>query len=103
MVTISALMLIACAATFFFRGYQIRYRCRYDLIPGSRSRVLRDQAAWCRLFGALTLLLGAALLLTALATLAFPAMSREIAVVFCGVLLLAWGPATTSLARYERG
>ncbi len=102
MVTVSAFMLIACAATFLLRGYQIRYQSRYDLVPGLAARGLRDQASWCRLFGTLILLLGAGFLLTALAALAFPSLAREIAAVFCGLLLLLWGPATTSLQRYER-
>ena len=101
MVTVSAVILIVCAATILCRGYQIRYQSRYDLIPAMSARGLKDQAAWCRLFGILMVLLGAGFLVTALAALACPAAAREIAAGFCGILLLAWGPATTSLARYE--
>ncbi len=102
MITICAIMLIACAATFLVRGYLIRYRSRYDLITTLSSRELVDTVAWCRLLGMLKLLLGASFLLVAMAALAYPAASREIAVAFSATLFLSWGPALTALQRYER-
>jgi len=102
MVTVSAFMLIACATGFLFRGYQIRYRSRYELISSLGSRDLKDPVAWCRLLGTLKLLLGTGFLFTALAALAYPALSREIAAIFCAALFLCWGPALTALQRHER-
>lgn len=102
MVTVSAFMLIACATAFLFRGYQIRYGSRYDLIISLRSRELKDPVAWCRILGMLKLLLGAGFLFVALAALAYPGMSRQIAAIFCAALFLCWGPALTALERHER-
>lgn len=101
MVTVSAFMLIACAAFFLWRGYQIRCHDRYDLIAGLKSRELRNPVAWCRLVGLLQLVLGSGFLLVALLALAFPTLSREIATVFCATVLLAWGPLLSALQRYE--
>ena len=102
MVTVSAFMLMACATTFLIRGYQIRYRSRYDLIVSLSSRELKDPVAWCRTLGTLKLLLGAGFLFVALAALAYPGMSREIAALFCATLFLSWGPSLTALHNHER-
>ena len=101
MVILGAFMLIACSAAFLWCGYQVRYRSRYDLIDGFNSRDLSDPVSWARLSGLLQMLLGAALLLTAIADMLLPTLSRELGFAFIATTLVAWGPLVTPLQRYE--
>jgi hypothetical protein len=94
-------MLIISATMFLWYGYQIRYKRHYDLIEGFDSRNLSDPVSWARLSGLLQMLLGTALLLTAIAGMLAPSLSREIGLAFIVAALLAWGPLVTPLQRYE--
>jgi len=94
-------MLVICSVAFLWAGYQIRYRSRYDLIARFDARNLSDPVSWARLSGLLHMLLGAALLLTAIADMLLPALSREIGLAFVVSTLVAWGPVITPLQHYE--
>ena len=98
---LGASMIIIPATAFIWYGFQIRYRRHYDLIEGFDSRNLSDPVSWARLSGLLQMLLGTVLLLTAIAGMLAPALSREIGFAFIIAALVAWGPLVTPLQRYE--
>ncbi|OIQ86789.1 hypothetical protein GALL_313390 [mine drainage metagenome] len=101
MVVLGALILCLCAVVFLWYGFEIRYRDRFELIDRFTSRRLRDRASWARLCGLLQMLLGAALLATALTSLLWPPLSRGLALAFIVGVLAAWGPLVTNLRNLE--
>ncbi len=98
---LGALLLLTGSGAFLWYGYQIRYGSRYDLIDRFDSRHLSDPVSWARLCGLLQMLLGAGLLVTAVADILMPAFSRELGLAFIATTLAAWGPLITPLQRYE--
>ncbi|HUW37377.1 MAG TPA: hypothetical protein VMV91_08580 [Rhodocyclaceae bacterium] len=101
MVILGALILCLCALVFLWCGFEIRYRGHFELIDRFDSRRFRRPASWARHCGLLQILLGAALLATALTSLEWPALSRELALAFIVATLAAWGPLVTSLRNLE--
>lgn len=104
MVILGALILFSCALVFLWCGFQIRYRSRFELIDRFEARCpryLKDPDSWARQCGLLQMLLGAALLATALTSLEWPTLSRELALAFIIATLAAWGPLVTTLRVFE--